>query len=250
MTAVGRLSHADVSVAVVFLGSRYQAGSMRTVVTAVRVLCRFLEDAGYSAGLFAAVPAMFSRRTRSVAVLPADRIEQLINSPGPATPKGLRDRALLLLAARTGLRPVDIVGLRLGDIDTTPGSGRVTLTDKGRKARVVPIMDKTGRHLDQYLNTFHPDRGADAALFFTIRAGRRYPMRQDNVSYLLNKHAAAARQACPEIPERVHAPPAPACTGDADASCRGGAASHQRIPRPREHLHHQHLRHGGQPDGS
>ena len=30
-------------------------------------------------------------------------------------------------------------------------------------------------------------------------------MSQDNVSYLLKKHAAVAREHCPEIPERIHA---------------------------------------------
>ena len=30
-------------------------------------------------------------------------------------------------------------------------------------------------------------------------------MSQDNVTYLLNKHAAAARATCPEIPQHVHA---------------------------------------------
>ena len=67
-------------------------------------------------------------------------------------------------------------------------------------------MDKTGRHLDQYLELFHPDRPApDALLFYTTRAGQHQQMSQDNVTYLLNKHAATARPGCPEVPEQVHA---------------------------------------------
>ena len=66
-------------------------------------------------------------------------------------------------------------------------------------------MDKTGRHLDHYLAVFHPDATANAPLFYTIRESRRHKMSQDNIAYLLNKHAATARAACPEIPKRVHA---------------------------------------------
>jgi site-specific recombinase XerD len=113
---------------------------------------------------------------------------------------------MILLMFDAAARVQEILDLTVADIDTHPERGRVTLTGKGRKTRVVPIMDKTGRHLDQYLSLFHGDRrDPDALLFFTLRAGRRYPMSQDNVVYLLNKHAAAASTDCPEIPEHVHA---------------------------------------------
>ncbi|MDJ0325191.1 hypothetical protein QMG61_15605 [Cryobacterium sp. PH31-AA6] len=114
---VRALSRIDVSAMVVFLGSRYQPGSMRTVVSALRVLCRFWEESGYGAGLSQAVPAQMVRRVRSVGVVSADGIDALVNSVVVSTPMGLRDRALLILGARTGLRPVDIAGLRLRDID-------------------------------------------------------------------------------------------------------------------------------------
>ncbi len=115
---------------------------------------------------------------------------------------------MILLIFDAAARVQEVLDLTVADIDTIPGCGRVTLTGKGRKTRAIPIMDKTGRHLDQYLDVFHPDqreRDADAVLFFTVRAGRRYPMSQDNVTYLLNKHAAAARATCPEMPEKIHA---------------------------------------------
>jgi site-specific recombinase XerD len=166
---IEELSHAHVSAVVVFLGSRYSACSMRTVVTAVRVLCRFLEDAGYRSGLSAAAPAMFARRARSVAVLPADRVEQLVNSPDPATPQGLRDRALLLLAARTGLRSVDIVGLRLGDIDWQ--QGQITLTQhKTGAALTLPLLADVGDAIADYLLHGRPADAADEHVFLRTQA--------------------------------------------------------------------------------
>lgn len=169
VTAIEGMSHADVSAAVVFLGGRYRAGSMRTVVTAVRVLCRFLEDAGYHAGLSAAVPSMFSRRVRSAAVLPADRVDELINSADPATRQGLRDRALLLLAARTGLRPVDIVGLRLGDIHWQ--QGQITLTQhKTGAGLTLPLLADVGDAIVDYLLHGRPEGVADEHVFLRTQA--------------------------------------------------------------------------------
>ncbi len=149
-------------------------------------------------------PARTPTRTPDALSMPA--IDALIRAPGQHSSRNVRDTTMILLMFDAAARVQEVLDLTVADIDTALGAGRVTLTGKGRKTRVVPIMDKTGRHLDQYLTLFHGDRhDADAVLFFTIRSGRRYPMSQDNVAFLLNKHAAAARATCPEIPGHVHA---------------------------------------------
>lgn len=167
--SVEGLSQADVSGAVVFLGSRYAAGSMRTVVSALRVLCRFLEESGGRPGLSAAVPTMFFRRRSSVAVLPADRIGQLVDSPDLSTPQGLRDRALLLLGARTGLRPIDIIGLHLGDIDWRQKT--ITLTQhKTATVLTLPLLGDVGDAIADYLLHGRPAGAADDHVFLRSQA--------------------------------------------------------------------------------
>lgn len=133
-------------------------------------------------------------------------VEALIRAPGQDTRRDLRDTTIILLLFDTAARIQELLDLTPADIDTSAGRGRVTLTGKGRKTRAVPIMDKTGRHLDQYVAAFHPGAPDPAAPFFhTVRAGQRHQMSQDNLSYLLNKHAARARQHCLEMPDRIHA---------------------------------------------
>lgn len=133
-------------------------------------------------------------------------VEALIRAPGQQTSHGLRDTTLILLLFDAAARIQEVLDMTLADVNTTQGSGQVTLTGKGRKTRTLPIMDKTGRHLEQYLELFHPGIRAPGSLFFyTIRAGRHQPMSQDNVTYLLNKHADTARVNCPEVSERIHA---------------------------------------------
>ena len=133
-------------------------------------------------------------------------VEALIRAPGQLTSQGLRDTTMILLLFDAAARIQEVLDLTIEDVNTTPGSGQVTLTGKGRKTRTVPLMDKTGRHMDQYLKLFHPGpRIPEALFFYTVRAGQHQMMSQDNVTYLLNKHADTARLNCSDLPERVHA---------------------------------------------
>lgn len=169
VSSISALSGADVSAAVVFLGGAYRPGSMRTVVTAVRVLCRFLEDSGQCAGLSRAVPRQVSRRVGAVGVLPSARIEALTSSPHLDTPAGRRDRAMLLLAARTGLRPVDIVALRLGDIDWP--TGRITLVQhKTATPLMLPLLADVGDAIADYLLHGRPKGVASDHVFLRVQA--------------------------------------------------------------------------------
>jgi integrase len=163
------LDGSDVAAAVIFLGGRYQPGSMRTAVTAVRVLCRFLEESGCCTGLARAVPRQVSRRVRSVDVLPAVDVDALTNSTNMATATGRRNKAMLLLAARTGLRPVDIAGLRLQDIDWA--QGQITLTQHKTGALLaLPLLADVGEAIVGYLIHGRPGGVADEHVFLRSQA--------------------------------------------------------------------------------
>lgn len=169
VTGARALSGADVAAAITFLARWYRPGSMRTVVTAVRVLCRFLEDSGYCAGLSGTVPGMVVRRVRSVGVIPRESVDALTGSPDLSTPAGRRDRAILLLAARTGLRPVDIVHLRLCDIDW--GAARITITQhKTGVGLTLPLLADVGDAIADYLIRDRPAGTSDERVFLRSQA--------------------------------------------------------------------------------
>ncbi|MDY7540906.1 tyrosine-type recombinase/integrase [Cryobacterium sp. 5B3] len=149
-------------------------------------------------------PARTPARAPDGLSMPA--VDALIRARGQNTNRGRRDTTLILLMFDAAARIQEMLDLTPADIDTTVGAARVTLTGKGHKIRTVPLMDKTARHREQYLAEFHPGTpDAASLLFFTIRAGHRQQMSQDNITYLLNKHAAIAQQECPEVPEKIHA---------------------------------------------
>jgi site-specific recombinase XerD len=69
-------------------------------------------------------------------------------------PKGLRDRAVLLLLARLALRASDIAGLALRDMDWR--SGWITVCGKGRRPERLPLPQDVGEAILRYLQQGRP----------------------------------------------------------------------------------------------
>jgi integrase/recombinase XerD len=86
---------------------------------------------------------------RHPGVLGEDAMVRLLGIP-PATPRGIRDHAMLELAYASGLRVSELVGLPLGDINLRAGFVRVT--GKGKKTRVVPMGAPTIASIQRYLD--------------------------------------------------------------------------------------------------
>ena len=132
-------------------------------------------------------------------------ITAITEQPDANTPKGLRDRVFIMLLYDTGARIQEILSLKLSDLqlERLP---KVTLFGKGRKTRVVPLMDKTAQHLKKYLSVFHENAAADGdvPLFYSVIHGRRQCLSARRVRYMLQKYGEQARQVCPEVPANVY----------------------------------------------
>jgi integrase/recombinase XerD len=77
-------------------------------------------------------------------------IQRAIDAIDVTTPSGVRDRALLLLLATTGLRNKEIRVLELQDIHWRTAEVFVRRT-KGKRDRVVPLLDEAGAALADYV---------------------------------------------------------------------------------------------------
>src|SRR5690348_18488109 len=71
-------------------------------------------------------------------VLTGEEVERLIRACSGRAPTGLRNRALVVLAWRSGLRISEVLGLRPKDIDLDAGTVRVQ-HGKGDRYRVVGL---------------------------------------------------------------------------------------------------------------
>ncbi len=137
----------------------WAAAKKRT--TALRMFLRFLIAEGHCAsGLEGAIPVLAPWRLASLPrYLPADDVERLIGSCDLTSPVGTRDRAILLLLARLGLRAGDIVQLRLSDLDWKGAWIRVC--GKGRRQARLPLTHEVGQALVAYLEKGRPQTATD-----------------------------------------------------------------------------------------
>src|SRR5439155_16138675 len=90
------------------------------------------------------------RRSRPLPrTLSREAVTALVEAPDVATPRGLRDRALLELLYASGLRATEALTLRVGDVNRS--AGYVQCTGKGRKERPLRGVVPTHPLLAQYL---------------------------------------------------------------------------------------------------
>ena len=132
--------------------------SAKHIVTALRSFFRFARYRGYvHTDLAAAVPSVAGWSMASVPrAMPTGSVRVLLNaSKERRTPVGLRNRAILLLLARLGLRAGEVVRLELGDIDWSEGC--LSVHGKGRVERPLPLPHEVGQAVATYLERGRPE---------------------------------------------------------------------------------------------
>jgi site-specific recombinase XerD len=136
--------------------SRHGHSRAAAVVGSVRMFLRFLAMYGHCPlELVAAVPTVAGWKLSSLPrYIGADDIERLVAVCDPATPGGARDRAVILLLARLGLRAADVRDLCLGDIDWS--QGKVRVMGKGRVETWLPLPQDVGDAVLCYLENARP----------------------------------------------------------------------------------------------
>jgi len=134
---------------------------VKTMTTALRGYLRFLAATGLCrSGLDHAVPTIPQWRLSALPrYLPGGAVEQVIASCDLKKPHGIRDRAILLLLARLGLRAGDVLVMRLGDIAWNEGTIRVR--GKGRREIRLPLPQDAGDALLDYLSRGRPSAEED-----------------------------------------------------------------------------------------
>jgi site-specific recombinase XerD len=167
----------------------------KNCTTALRMFLRFLIAEGKcAADLFAAIPTLAHWRLSSLPrYLQEAEVEKIISSCDISSPVGKRNRAILLLLARLGLRAGDIVKLRLGDIDWKDST--VQVTGKGRRAVRFPLTKEVGLALVDYLKNGRPPLDTDV-VFVRLRAPLRAFASHTAISVIVAKAMRRAGVTC------------------------------------------------------
>ena len=128
----------------------------RLLAISLRSFLRFLHFAGdRQTNLSRAIP--MTRKYSQAALptfLPSDTVERLIESADLSPASASRDRAILLLLARLGLRAGEIANLELDDIRWR--TSEIVIRGKGRSINALPLLEDVGEALSLYLRSGRP----------------------------------------------------------------------------------------------
>lgn len=124
--------------------SRSGRSKAKNVTTALRAFIRYLiAQERCPVGLDAAIPIIAGWKLASLPrYLPAADVERALASCDPTTAIGVRDRAVLLLLCRLGLRAGDVTHLHWRDIDWQQAT--VEVVGKSQRAVRLPLSQEVG----------------------------------------------------------------------------------------------------------
>jgi site-specific recombinase XerD len=163
-------------------------------VTGIRALLRFLVTKGVvRKGLERAVPSVRTWRHCSLPRhISPDEVRRVIEVCDPATPLGLRERAVIMLLAHMGLRAGEVIHLKVNDIDWAEGR-LIIRAGKNHRERSLPLSQVVGEALAAYLQQARPRRSPYREIFLRWYPPFR-PLRSScTISALVGKVLKRAR---------------------------------------------------------
>ena len=177
----GRLSPQDVRA---FMAARRADGigsrSLMRALAGARSFARFLERNGKGkVGALAAVRAPKLPKTlpKPLTIASAKQVADADIRAGEEREPWIlaRDAAVLALLYGSGLRISEALGLRRGEVPA-PGQGdAITVTGKGNKQRMVPLLPQVAQAIADYLALCPTALPADGPLFVGARGGPLSP---------------------------------------------------------------------------
>ena len=128
----------------------------KSITTSVRAFLRFLGATDRCpAGLDHAIPSFASWRLAAVPkYLDPSELQRVLDACTVEDATGLRDRAVVLLLVRLGLRASDVADLTFADIDWK--NGRLAVCGKGRRQEWMPLPQDIGDAILRYLREGRP----------------------------------------------------------------------------------------------
>ena len=133
--------------------------------------------------------------------LSKDHLAALLAQPDLNRSDGRRDAVLLSVLYDTGARVQELIDLTAGDV-RLEAPAQVRILGKGRKVRVVPLMENTARLLQQYIDENHlalPEN-YDRPLFRNKYGNQ---LTRAGINYILQKHLQKVRDSYPHLKQKV-----------------------------------------------
>ncbi len=154
-------------------GEPLSIGSQLGRITPIRHCLQWLVKQGhllYSPASELEMPRIEKRLPK--AILSAREAEAVLAVPHVGNAMGLRDRAMLETLYSTGVRRLELVSLRVRDLDIERGTVMIR-QGKGKKDRMIPIGERALAWIEKYLDTARPElvTGKDDGTLFLSNLG-------------------------------------------------------------------------------
>lgn len=181
-----RLDAEQIRTALVRVLKNRSRNKAKAVTSSLRMYLRFLVSKGdCSPSLIGATPTIPSWRLSTIPrYISTEEIERVIVACDITVPVQLRDRAILLLLARLGLRAGDIVHLGLTDLDWK--NGQIQVCGKSKQAARLPLPQDAGDALLDYIERVRP-RLAEDRVFLRSLAPHRPLASSSSISCIVDR---------------------------------------------------------------
>lgn len=160
-------------------------------LTSIRALAAFVDECHPELPAFGEWIGRNPRvvRHRPIEGYSADQAEAMIASTDQSTGMGMRDRAILLLMATTGIRACDVVTLTLDDVDWRANEVHVR-QEKTGVALALPLDVRAGEAIASYI--LDARRDYDGRAVFTTTMGAVRPLAATSINHIVRKYSPAA----------------------------------------------------------
>ncbi len=163
----------------------------------------FLFNSGRTAtNLAPSVPSVAQRRGAALPrYVTPEQVETLIAAVRTDTPNGRRNYAMVLLLARLGLRPAEVITIQINDINWR--DGEILIRGKGQRHDCMPLPQDVGEALVEYIQR---DRVTTSRALFVTTMAPHKPFRDGQMLNVILKEAfvkAALRLPIPYVGAHV-----------------------------------------------
>jgi len=125
-------------------------------------------------------------------IFSAAEVERIMMQPDIEEPIGLRDRALLEVLYSTGMRRLELVRLKLYELQLDRGLILIN-QGKGHKDRYVPIGERAVQWLQKYIRESRPQLVSEPDDFTVFLTAQGEPFSRDHLSFTVKERIDAAQ---------------------------------------------------------
>jgi len=171
----------------------YSYKSVEQQLCGLRCFLRFLIQEGVDAQpLIEAVPSIKARKQNRIpSVWTPENVEKLIKAIDRGNPAGKRDYAIILLAARLGIRTIDIKRLKIADLNWTDSQLELHSSKTGAVVK-LPLLPDVGWAIIEYLKNGRPK--VDSPYVFLRHLAPLVPFSdEDRLHQIIIKYMKIAR---------------------------------------------------------